>query len=526
MQLVGNRFRVIIVIMAMTGLFACSSTPQPWSQEQSPAPLPGSDIANDESFDQSPSDPAIMREETAAPIEPTTTMPLADEPSDLWQRIRQGYQLDIEDLPPSVIHQRDWYINNPEYLTIVIDRARPFIHYISDQIEKSGLPMELVLLPIVESTYDPYAYSPSHAAGLWQFIPSTARQFGLERNRWFEGRRDVVASTNAAIAFLTYLHQRFDNNWLHALAAYNSGEGNVRKAIRANEKSGKPTNFWNLDLPRETRNYVPQLLALTSLVKNPEEFSFKLPSLDDKPFFTIVELEDQISLEKVIQLTAVEESVFNQLNAAYRRSLTPPNVMSRLLLPVSKAHALQDYIATTDPKFWMPYVEYSVVSGDTLSHLALKFNSKVSVIKRANQLSSNRLKIGQTLFIPREDQLNIYPSKSRYTIVQYRIKPGDTLSEIAETYATSVQELRRQNNLANNLIRAGDIIDVRTMARASGKADLRKMSYKVRQGDSLYLIAKRFSLSVADITKWNSLNPKRYLQPGQLLTLFIDRKII
>jgi membrane-bound lytic murein transglycosylase D len=200
--------------------------------------------------------------------------------------------------------------------------------------------------------------------------------------------------------------------------------------------------------------------------------------------------------------------------------------MSRLLLPVSKAHALQDYIATTDPKFWMPYVEYSVVSGDTLSHLALKFNSKVSVIKRANQLSSNRLKIGQTLFIPREDQLNIYPSKSRYTIVQYRIKPGDTLSEIAKTYATSVQELRRQNNLANNLIRAGDIIDVRTMARASGKADLRKMSYKVRQGDSLYLIAKRFSLSVADITKWNSLNPKRYLQPGQLLTLFIDRKII
>ena len=188
---------------------------------------------------------------------------------DLWQRIRSGHNLTPEVLPASVLKQRDWYLRNPSYLATVFGRAEPFIFYVTDELDKAGLPLELALLPIVESTYDPLAYSHSHAVGLWQFIPSTAKSFGLRRDRWYDGRRDVIYSTQAAVKYLKYLHRRFDNDWLLALAAYNSGEGNVRKSIKRNRKLGKKTDFWSIKLPRETRNYVPQLLALATLIENP-----------------------------------------------------------------------------------------------------------------------------------------------------------------------------------------------------------------------------------------------------------------
>ena len=197
--------------------------------------------------------------ELVAPIEEPAN---ADAPDDLWERIRLGYQLDLSNLPKDAVEQRKWYIDNPNYLKAVFSRAEPFIYYVTEQLEQAGLPLELALLPIVESTYDPLAYSPSHAAGLWQFIPSTAKQFGLERNAWYDGRRDIVSSTKAAIKYLTYLNNRFDNDWLLALAAYNSGEGYVSKSISKNRKAGKPLDFWSIRLPKETRNYVPQLLAL------------------------------------------------------------------------------------------------------------------------------------------------------------------------------------------------------------------------------------------------------------------------
>ncbi len=522
-----NISRASIIISVAIGLNACGTIPDSSSYKGRHETSTATETTTPQSTETvDPRSKEIAEDSTSVSIEaPLSTEQIIDT-SDLWQRIRQGYQLDIQNLPSSVVRQRDWYIENPQYLNIVIDRARPFIYYVAEEIEKANLPMELVLLPIVESTYDPYAYSPSHAVGLWQFIPSTAKQFGLERNRWYDGRRDVVASTGAAIAFLTYLHSRFDNNWLHALAAYNSGEGNVRKAIRHNQKAGEPTDFWSLNLPRETRNYVPQLLALTSLVENPEKFSIRLPELADKPFFSVTHVDHQISLNKVAELTAVDKNTFSQLNAAYRRALTPPDTGSRLLLPLDKSAILQDFIATTDPKHWMPYSEYIVVAGDTLSQLAITFDTKISAIKQANKLPSNQLKIGQTLLIPREDTVNNYMGDVRFVTIQHRVQSGDTLSELAQTYGTSVRELRRQNELANNVIRIGDLIDVKTTTTSPAEKKLRRLSYRVKRGDSLYVIAKRFSLSVGDIAKWNRLNPKNYLQPGQLLTLFINRKMI
>ena len=185
---------------------------------------------------------------------------------DLWQRIREGYDLSPDEMHATVAKQRDWYIRNPSYLATVFSRAEPFIYYVTNELDRAGLPLELALLPIVESTYDPLAYSHSHAVGLWQFIPSTAKSFGLRRDRWYDGRRDVIYSTQAAVKYLKYLHKRFDNDWLLALAAYNSGEGNVSRSMARNRKLGKPEDFWSIKLPRETRNYVPQLLALAELI--------------------------------------------------------------------------------------------------------------------------------------------------------------------------------------------------------------------------------------------------------------------
>ncbi|MDG1485608.1 MAG: transglycosylase SLT domain-containing protein, partial [Porticoccaceae bacterium] len=245
-------------------------------------------------------------------------------PDDLWQHIRSGYNLSPAQMHETVAKQISWYQRNPNYLKTVFGRAEPFIFYVTDELDKAGLPLELALLPIVESTYDPLAYSHSHAVGLWQFIHSTARSLGLHRDRWYDGRRDVVLSTQAAIKYLKYLHRRFDDDWLLALAAYNSGEGNVRKSMARNRKLGKPVDFWSIKLPRETRNYVPQLLALAALIEKPEEYKIELPSIKDSAYFEMVEIKSQIDLNKIVEISNIKGEDFTKLNPAYRRSITPP----------------------------------------------------------------------------------------------------------------------------------------------------------------------------------------------------------
>ena len=470
------------------------------------------------------------------PKEPSASVeasPLPDEiiasiqdRTDLWQRIRRGYQLNLESLPVSVAEQRDWYLSNPKYISAVLNRAKPFIHYVTEQLSNAGLPLEIAILPIVESTYDAFAYSPSHAAGLWQFIPTTARRFGVDRNRWYDGRRDVVASTAAAIAYLSYLHQRFDNDWLLALAAYNSGEGTVGKAVRANIKRGKPTDFWNLKLPKETRNYVPKLLALAVIIQDSDAFNVSLPNIKDEAYFDIIQIEKQISLPKVRDITDTDDWLFSQLNAGYRRSITPPQGTFQLLIPTANSAALSAFIATTDPKNWIPYTEYIVVNGDTLSDIAMRFDTQTEAVKNSNNLVSDLLSIGQLLVIPKGNGDATPEKTGRYEIINHRVVPGDTLSALAEQYESSVKEIRSLNALRGEFIQVGQLLDIRSPSQSTKATSLRKLSYKVRRGDSLYVIAKKFSLSIADITQWNSINREKFLQPGQRLTLYINPRSI
>ena len=444
---------------------------------------------------------------------------------DLWQRIREGFKLTPESMPASVTKQRDWYLRNPSYLKTVFNRAQPYIYYVTDELDKAGLPLELALLPIVESTYDPLAYSHSHAVGLWQFIPSTAKSLGLRRDRWFDGRRDVIYSTQAAITYLEKLNKRFDNDWLLALAAYNSGQGNVGKSIRRNRKLGKGTDFWSISLPRETRNYVPQLLALATLIRDPEQYDLKLPAMPNQPFFEVVEIESQIDLNHVVKVTGVDVADFTRLNPAYRRAITPPEGKHNLLLPLGTAQPLREMLATTDPKTWVPHTEYAVTNGDTLSQIAARFDIPTSWLRSRNNLRDDRLQIGQVLLIPHSRDNIDYLSNTLNTEVQpdyHLVRQGDSLWTIARKYDTSIKRLRERNKLSSNTLRIGDRLVVGSRAKEVTAKNLRKLSYRVRRGDSLSLIASKFDIAIRDITRWNKIRRSDLLQPGQRLTLFID----
>jgi len=481
----------------------------------------GADIAS------SPAPVTAVEAETVSDISDSETaveaeaQPPAPE-ADLWQRIREGYKLSPDEMHASVVKQRDWYLRNPSYLATVFGRAEPFIYYVTQELDKAGLPLELALLPIVESTYDPLAYSHSHAVGLWQFIPSTAKSFGLRRDRWYDGRRDVIYSTQAAVKYLKSLHRRFDGDWLLALAAYNSGQGNVARSMARNVKKGKPADFWSIKLPRETRNYVPQLLALAELIARSDHYKIELPAIPNRAYFEVVEIESQIDLMKVVQITGIKGPEFTRLNPAYRRSITPPQGKHNILLPLGSAQPLRDLLASTDPKTWVPHTEYAVKSGDTLSQIAQRFRIPTSWLRSRNGLSSDRLRVNQVLFIPHSgnEASGTVASSSKTSV--YRVQRGDSLSSIGVRFKVSVADLKRSNNLTGDGLQIGQKLKVEHSEAVSGTDNLRRLSYRVRRGDSLYLIAEKFDIRIRDITRWNKISRNEFLQPGQRLTLFIN----
>lgn len=478
---------------------------------------------------------------TTAPPPIPSTLPAAAQPpvatvaveEDLWARIRRGFEilpaggdrLANGELAAAVASQLNWYKNNPSYLATVFARAEPFIYEVVEQLQAAQLPLELALLPVVESTYDPLAYSNSHAVGLWQFIPSTARAFGLQRNDSYEGRRDTLAATAAAVKFLTYLNRQFDGQWLLALAAYNSGEGNVRRAVTRNLQSGGDGNFWALQLPRETRNYVPQLLALAELVADPQRHGVTLPTLANQPFFTAITIDHPLDLRLAQHHSGTEAELFTRLNAAYRRSVTPAG-KSVILVPRDRAAALQQFLQQTPTSQWAPYREVIVAWGDTLSQLAEQYNSTSAAIVAANQLPSEQLRAGQRLVIPPRGELHDDLRELPRGHNKYIVRTGDSLWLLANRFATSVERLRKLNNLDSAVLRPGDTLMV-PAARAPDAiteqpAALRRVTYRVRSGDSLARIAARFAVKTAEIVNWNQLDRDRYLQPGQQLTLYVN----
>lgn len=269
----------------------------------------------------------------------------------LWGRLRNNYNIQevANATPPTAERKVQKYVQKYERsqksLARVTTQASPYLYFIVEELEKRDMPAELALLPIIESAFKPQATSRRGAAGIWQFIPSTGRLYGLKQDRWYDGRRDVMASTRAALDYLQFLHKEFDNNWMLALAAYNSGEGTVRRAIERNRRAGKPTTFWDLKLPRETKEYVPQLLALAEVIGDPSKHAIELPTIANQPYLKLVHPGTHLNFTQAAKMAGIHVTELKKFNAGYRQASTHPKGPQQLLLPIANAEKLEFYLA-------------------------------------------------------------------------------------------------------------------------------------------------------------------------------------
>ena len=471
----------------------------------------------------------------------SSTIAVASVPNtDLLEILRAGFSLDPV-MNNRVQAELNWFIRNPGYLSRVFNRGQRYLPHILDELEARDLPLELALLPIVESAFDPFAYSHGRAAGLWQMIPGTARRFGIEQNWWYDGRRDVIDSTRAALEYLEYLHGFQDGDWLNAIASYNSGEGNVRKAKRRNAARSKPTDFWNLSLSRETSAYVPRLMALVEIVRDPAQFGLTLPDIVDEPQFVVTNVDTQIDLALAAELAGIDLDTLSAYNAGNNRWATDPNGPHRLILPVDVADDFVTALAEVPLTERLRWQRHKVRNGEAISQIAEQYNVTVATIRSANNLHSNTIRAGAYLMIPvatkplsayshsaderRNRKQNTVRSGNR---VEHIVAAGESFWTISQKYDVDMNKLAAWNGTApRDTLSVGQKLVVWTDRPVAGNATsgnklTRKLNYTVRSGDSLYLIASRFRVSVAQIARWNNIDKNKILRPGQRLTMYVD----
>ncbi|GAA0820114.1 LysM peptidoglycan-binding domain-containing protein [Colwellia asteriadis] len=479
-----------------------------------------------------------------ADVEFTLKEDVAITHDNIWPRIQQQLSFAIPE-NKRLIAQRNWYVRHPAYLKRVAKRAEPFLYYIVEELEKNNMPIEMALLPVVESAFDPFAYSHGRASGMWQFVPGTGKRFGMKQNWWYDGRRDVVASTQGAIKYLQYLHGYFDGDWLLALAAYNSGEGRVRRAVKNNKAKNKPTDFWSLDLPKETRAYVPKLLALADIIKRPQDFNLTLYPIVNEAVLTQVDIKSQIDLAKAAELSGLSLAELQRLNPGFNRWATDPDGPHQLLLPIHTVNKFEQGLGKLTKKERLAWQRYRIKQGDNLGAISKKFNTSISLIEEVNNIKQGKIRAGKHLLIPvAATSLDNYVFSQQQRIVKKQNKPqqghkiihtvvsGDNLWDLGRKYKVNSKSIAKWNGFApRDTLKLGQKLVIwqkKTNNTASLRSNnsqnavMRNITYKVRQGDSFARIADKFNVSIRDIERWNNLNRNKYLQPGQRLKLSVD----
>ncbi|MDD2762159.1 MAG: LysM peptidoglycan-binding domain-containing protein, partial [Methylomonas sp.] len=435
----------------------------------------------------------------------------------------------------------NFYLKNPEYLSRVQQRAEPYLYFILNEIEAKNMPGELALLPVVESAFRPDAESPAQASGLWQFIPPTGRLYGLEQNSWYDGRRDVIESTQAATTFLKQLSEEFNNDWLLALASYNTGKGNIRNAVDKNISRGQPTDFWSLDLNSETSAYVPRLLAIAKIFANPEKYNINLHKIANEPYFELVDVKSQIDLGKAAELAQTPLDDFLKLNPAFNRWSTAPDGPHRLLIPVEKADTFKEKLAELPSHERIKWEHHSVGKKESLMSIAKSHHTTVEQIQEVNHLDSNTVAQGQTLLIPMSyksikghDEPVIAssesqaPAKPQVTKQDYTVKKGDTLWNVAQRFSVDKDDILSWNKLsAKSSLKPGQKLTIKKAGNpiqvASTAPTFKQISYTVKRGDTLGGISKKFNVNVTDLRKWNNV-PKSSadIKPGSKLKITVE----
>ena len=439
----------------------------------------------------------------------------------------------------------DWFKKHPDYLTRITKRANPYLYLVVQEVERAGLPLEIALLPIVESAYYPFSYSHGTASGLWQFIPSTGRLYGLKDSWWYDGRRDVLASTKAAVKYLKNLNKLFKGDWLLAIAAYNSGPGRVQKAIRSNKAQGKPTDFWHLKLPKETEGYVPRLLAVAELIRYPKKYGQTITPIANKPSVQSIKLKSQFDLALISDWADIDLEYLYTLNPGLKRWATPNKGSYTLLLPNENMRLFKQEMANNPDIERLKWVRHQVKPGDSLGLIAEKYTTTIDQVVSVNQLKDSLIRVGEYLIVPiaqknassyllsesQQEKNRLKANKSGVKVV-HTVKQGDSLWLIAKTYKVSINNLVKWNHLKHSdplklgkklvLWQSASILKKDLSVITKSGIDInRKIVYRVKSGDNLSIIAKKFGVRVVQIKQWNKLSTK-HLQPGQKLTIMVN----
>ena len=469
-----------------------------------------------------------------------TNIGSSDIPDDkqIWDRMRNSFNLELGVQNGEVSKQIDYFLrtysNGKKEIEYWLEAAYPFIHYVVSELERRRLPLELAVLPIVESKYDPFAISGSQAYGMWQFIPATAKVYDLKDNWWYTGSRDIRAATDAALRYLSDLHEHSNGDWLKALAGYNYGWRRINKLVENNIRKKKPTTFWDLiGLPKETQSYVPRFIALIEIIKNPDRYGVTLPSVPDTPYFSVVHVGYQIDLPKAAELADISVDLLYYLNAGFRRWATPPQGPHELLIPAEAEVDFVEALKSLNFEERFGWSRHKVTGGDNLIRLAARYNTTVDAIRHLNGLTEDQshLMIGETLIIPSALTEAATPpiDSSRLGQKLYTVQPGDSLWLIAKKHGIAHYSRIRQWNPhlpPNSSLRPGDklLLWVAGNPVFSKRREpvIRRMFYIVRRGDFVSGIAQRYAVNVQDVFDWNNKDRNSTLHPGDLMILYVD----
>ena len=486
---------------------------------------------------------------------PATATPLlkaaeniGDPQRDLWARIRVGFALSELD-SPLVKENEALYAKRPEYVERMLDRSKRYMFYIVQEVEKRGMPTEIALLPMIESAFNPKAYSRAHASGIWQFVPATGRDFGLSQNWWVDSRRDVIAATGAALDYLQKLHRMF-GSWELALAAYNWGEGSVSRAIAKNKARGEPTDYLSLNMPNETRQYVPRLLAIKNLIATPNNFGLNLGVVPNQPYFAQITLTQHIDVALAAKLSDTTMDEFTSLNPHYNRPVIQAKQPITLLLPVDKA----EVFASNLEKYGKPLVSwqpYHAKRGEKLDAIASRHGMSSARLQEVNGIKTKRGRMAsnQVLLVPGQHGAKL--ESATFTEIKtesfalandrvYAVRKGDTLLSIAKRHSVKTEQIKTWNNLKSNRLARNQklnlgpvekaavrdtVVSSKVAAKASRTGVAKKSpvnkQYTVRRGDTLYSIAQRFAVDLDDLLRWNKLSSKKPLLPGSKVTIVL-----
>ena len=417
-------------------------------------------------------EPAVSAEDPNA-----ITVPQPPANGNLWERIRAGFAMPDLDTP-DVKKAADWYAANPEYVARMVERSRRYLYYIVGQVEKRGMPMEIALLPMIESAFNPMAYSKSRASGIWQFMPSTGKIYGMQQNWWFDERRDIVAATDGALDYLEKLHQEF-GDWHLALAAYNWGDGSVRRAMAANARRNRPTDYLSLKMPAETRAYVPKLQAIENIVRDPKAYGLKFADIPDAPYFSVVRTNRKIDVKIAAELADMPLDEFLSLNPQHNRPVIAGADEASILLPYDKAGLFAAKLELSDQPM-VTWQAYKLKAGESMQQVATRFGLPLETLRAVNGIGPRAVvPVNHTLLVPSQLpssataatlQTAVFTTVPEGRTFYHRVRQGETVYGIAARYHVSAQELKTWNPDVKGTLRRGQRLRVITDAAPGGRS--------------------------------------------------------